>query len=195
MNKRFILCVLLFIGTLIYANSLLAQNVLQGDSSYLGVQCYQADRKLVSKKLGYHYRKKKLMSHYTAKLRGGGCISGVSVYGTACFYKKKGVILEFREKRHNEILEKIHFVAPSTITSSRGITRGVASFADVVDSYGTINFDKKDNALPSMQEVTGNQGQVWYTSLCYPGIRFLSIGRRKPGEDILRRKVDEIWLE
>ena len=77
------------------------------------------------------------------------------------------------------------------------ITYVLDSFAAKVRSAFRVlicyDFDE-DNTLPAAWEISID-GSQWYTVLVFPTIRFISPGKKQPGEDLLRRPVTGIWLE
>ena len=76
MTKYFLLA-LLIIGWV----PVWGQTVIQGDSSFLGLQIGQSSLEQVIAKLGHRYKAEKIISESTGKLRSGGCITIKQVTG------------------------------------------------------------------------------------------------------------------
>lgn len=192
---RILLVVLAVMGC---CNAAAGQSVIQGDSVFLGVQPGKSSERKARARLGSNYRVEEIMGTVTAKLRDGGCVSSEYVAAVAMKYDKKGITVYVakneRRPEKNNIVEGLDFDANSTIQSAKGIRPGQHTFADVIARYGSIDFDKKDNTTPKVQE-SSDDGEHWFTSLVFPTIQFRSAGPRQSGENLLLREVEVIRLE
>ena len=172
----------------------LGQTVIQGDSLFLGLQIGLSSLEQVTAQLGDPYRAEKIISEGTAKLRGGSCVPIRRVTGVSLRYPAQGLICYVNTTKQRPGLELVAFDSTAQVSSARGIQPGKHRFSDVIARYGAVDFNKKDNTLPAAWEIS-NDGKQWYTVLVFPTIRFISPGKRQPGEDLLRRPVTGIWLE
>lgn len=172
----------------------LGQTVIQGDSLFLGLQIGESSLAQVTAQLGEPYRVENIISEGTAKLRDGGCIRTERVTGVSLHYPTRGVVCYVNTTKHRPGLALVAFDSTAKVLSARGIRPGKHRFSDVIARYGPIDFNKKDNTLPAAWEIS-NDGEQWYTVLVFPTIRFISPGKKQPGEDLLRRPVTGIWLE
>ena len=189
MPKYFLLALL----TIGYA-PLWAQTVIQGDSVFMGLQIGQSSIEQVTSQLGSNYRAEKIIGESTGKLRSGGCITIKQVIGTSLRYRKQGLVCYVNTTKRHRGLALIAFDSTANVSSAKGIQPGKHRFEDVIARYGPIDFDKKDNSLPAAQEIS-NDGEHWYTVLVFPTIRFISPGKKQPGENLLLRPISGIWLE
>lgn len=182
---------LLIVFQLATINSTKSQVVVQGDSIYQGLKVYESTLSNVIERLGPPSHQKETMGTRNSKYTDGTCVTNPFVYGFALHYRKRHLTV-YVNKRHNWV-EEIHFDTASPYVSSKGIQARKSIFADVLASYGSINFDKKDNNFPKLQQESN--GKQWFTKLMYPGISFVSFGERQLSENLSLRRVDEIWLE
>jgi hypothetical protein len=188
---KYILLVFLAIGGVSQA---LGQTVIQGDSLFIGLRVGQSSLAQVTTQLGSHYRSEKIISESTGKLRSGGCITIKQVTGVSLHYRKQGLVCYVNTTKRHSGLGLIVFDSTANVSSAKGIQPGKHRFSDVIAQYGPIDFEKKDNSLPAAQEIS-TDGEHWYTVLVFPTIRFISPGRKQPGENLLLRPVTGIWLE
>ena len=170
------------------------QTVIHGDSLFLGLQIGQSFLEQVIAKLGSHYRAEKIIGESTRKLRSGGCITIKQEIGVSLHYRKQGFVCYVNTTKRHRGLALIAFDSTANVSSAKGITPGKHRFGDVIARYGPIDFEKKDNSLPAAQEIS-NDGEHWYTVLVFPTIRFISTGKKQPGENLLLRPITGIWLE
>jgi hypothetical protein len=176
------------------ASPVVGQTVIQGDSLFRELQIGQSSLEQVKTHLGRRYRAEKVISKSTGKLRSGGCITIKEVTGVSLHYRKQGLICYVNTTKRRSGLASIEFDTTANVSSARGIHPGKHRFSDVLAAYGPINFEKLDNSLPKVQEVS-RDGEQWYTVLVFPTISFISPGRKQPGENLLLRPVTGIWLE
>ena len=170
------------------------QTVIQGDSLFMGLQIGQSSVEQVITKLGSHYRSEKIIGESTGKLRSGGCITIKQEIGVSLHYRKQGLVCYVNTTKRHRGLAGIAFDSTANVSSAKGIQPGKHRFGDVIERYGPIDFEKKDNSLPAAQEIS-NDGEHWYTVLVFPTIRFISRGKKQPGENLLLRPITGIWLE
>ncbi|UOQ71458.1 hypothetical protein [Hymenobacter cellulosilyticus] len=191
--KKYILLASLAIGGVSQA---LGQTVIQGDSMFLGLQIRKSSVAQVKAQLGNRYRAEKIVSVGTEKTRDGQCITTKRVTGVSMHFRKQGLIcfVNTNTTKWRQGLALIEFDSTANVSSAKGIQPGKHRFSDVIAQYGPIDFDKKDNSLPAAQEIS-NDGEHWYTVLVFPTIRFISPGKKQPGENLLLRPVTGIWLE
>jgi hypothetical protein len=189
MKLPLISCLLL--GQLLAARNSQAQTTLQGDSCYLGLQPRKDSLSSLVAQLGQHYRKKELRTWYHALLRGGGEISGTRLAGYALHYKKLGATFCVDGKTGH--LFRIQLDRTASTVSTHGIRPGAATFAMVIECYGPSQRGKERQGQPRVHEFTFDH-KTWFTALQYPHITFISRGKPKADENLLARKVQEIWL-
>jgi hypothetical protein len=170
------------------------QTVIQGDSLFIGLQIGQSSMEQVKAQLGHRYKAEKIISESTGKLRSGGCITIKKVTGTSLYYRKQGLVCYVNTTKRHRGLALIAFDSTANVSSAKGIKPGKHRFGDVIARYGPIDFDKRNNSLPAAQEIS-NDGEHWYTVLVFPTIRFISPGKKQPGENLLLRPITGIWLE
>lgn len=170
------------------------QTVIQGDSLFLGLRVGKSSQEQVTAQLGSRYRAKKIISESTGKLRSGGCITIKRETGVSLLYRKQGMVCYVNTTKRRPGLALITFDSTAKVASAKGIQPGKHRFGDVVAQYGPIDFEKKDNSLPVAQEISLD-GEHWYTVLVFPTIRFISRGKKQPGENLLLRPITGIWLE
>ena len=185
---------LLFSASASVANG---QTVLQGDSLYQGIQPGQSSEQEVVARLGRQYKARDILGTYTATLRSGGCVSGTYVASVAMHYPKKGITCyvprNSRRRARAQAVGGIDFDSTARVQSVKGIQPGRHTFADVVARYGPVDFDKKDNSTPKVEQ-SSDDGENWMTSIVFPTISFRSAGKRQPGENLLLRRVEIIRL-
>lgn len=180
---------------LLAAHGSRAQTVLQGDSVYQGLQLGRDSLASVVARLGQHYHKKELFTRIHLLLRGGdGRQSDGHAFrldGYALRYRSIGATFCVDEKTGQ--LFRIQLSRRAAVISARGIRPGAATFAMVLSRYG-----------PS-ERATVSEGQLgvyvfsfdhktYYTALRYPHITFISQNKPATGENLLVRRVQEIWL-
>ena len=170
------------------------QAVIQGDSLFMGLQIGQSSMEQVIARLGIRYGAEKIIGESTGKLRSGGCITIKQVIGESLHYRKQGLVCYVNTTKRHRGLALITFDSTANVSSAKGIQPGKHRFEDVITRYGPIDFEKKDNSLPAAQEIS-NDGEHWYTVLVFPTIRFISPGKKQPGENLLLRPITGIWLE
>lgn len=190
---KYSLLTFLLMGTV---SHVLGQTVIQGDSMFLGLQFRKSSLEQVKAQLGNRYRAKKIVSVGTGKTRDGYCIRIKRETGVSMHYRKQGLIcyINTTTTKWRQGLALIAFDSTANVSSARGIQPGKHRFSDVIAQYGPIDFDKKDTSLPAVQEISSD-GEHWYTVLVFPNIRFISPGKKQPGENLLLRPVTGIWLE
>lgn len=188
---KYILLALLIIVRLSQA---LGQTVIQGDSLFRGLRVGQSSLEQVTTQLGSRYRAEKIISESTGKLRSGGCITIKQVTGVSLRYRKYGLVCHVNTTKRHSGLKLIEFDSTANVSSAKGIQPGKHRFSDVIAQYGPIDFEKRDNSIPAVLEIS-NDREHWYTVLVFPTIRFISPGRKQPGENLLLRPVTGIWLE
>lgn len=170
------------------------QTVIQGDSLFRGLRIGQSSLEQVTAQLGRHYRAEKIIGQSLAKLRSGGCVTIKREIGVSLHYRTQGMVCYVNTTKRHRGLAGITFDSTAKVCSAKGIQPGKYRFADVIARYGPIDFEKKDNSLPAVQEIC-NDGEQWYTVLVFPTIRFISLGEKRPGENLLLRPISGIWLE
>ncbi|MGY3089270.1 hypothetical protein ACVWYF_002310 [Hymenobacter sp. UYAg731] len=170
------------------------QTVIQGDSLFQGLQIGQSSLEQVITKLGSHYRAEKIIGESTGKLRSGGCMTIKQEIGVSLQYLEQGLVCYVNTTKRHHGMALIAFDSTANVSSAKGIQPGKHRFGDVIARYCPINFEKKDNSLPAAQEIS-NDGEHWYTVLVFPTIRFISPGKKQPGENLLLRPITGIWLE
>lgn len=191
MLKYYLLFVLLASGRL----PGLGQTLIQGDTLFRGLQLGACSLERVQARLGAPSRAEQIINVGSAKLRSGGCIPIQRVSGVSLHYPAQGLICYVNTSRHSPPeLAQLVFDSTAQVSSARGVQPGKHRFRDVIARYGPIDFDKKDNTLPAVWEIA-DESEQWYTVLVFPTIRFVSPGRRQPGEDLLCRPITGIWLE
>ncbi|MBG8553791.1 hypothetical protein I5L79_09545 [Hymenobacter sp. BT594] len=169
------------------------QTVLQGDSLYRGLQVGKSTFEDIKRVMGSDYKAEKITGESTGKLRDGRCVTIRRVIGQKVYYRKQGVTFYIRSNSRQEWLGGIDFNSRCTVQSSQGIMPGHHTFADVIASYGPIDFDKKDNTTPKLEQ-SSDDGENWMTSIVFPNVSFRSVGKRQPGENILLRRIEIIRL-
>ncbi|RSK43556.1 hypothetical protein [Hymenobacter perfusus] len=187
---RKILLLLLFTAFATTANG---QTVLQGDSLYRGLQVGKSTFDDIRRVMGSGYKAEEIIGESNALLRDGRCVIIRRVIGQKVYYRKQGVIFYIRSNPKREWLAGIDFSSSATVQSSQGITPGHHTFADVIAHYGPVDFDKKDNEEPRLEE-SSDDGEQWMTSIVFPNVSFRSVGKRQPGENILLRRIEVIRL-
>jgi hypothetical protein len=189
MKLPLILCLLLI--QLLAVHNSQAQTVLQGDSCYLGFQPHKDSLASIVAQLGQHYHKTELRTWYHALLRGGGELSGTRLAGYALHYQKLGATFCVDDKTGH--LFRIQLDRNASTVSNQGIRPGAATFAMVIERYGPSQRGKEREGQPRVHEFTFDH-KNWFAALQYPHISFISRGKPKTGENLLARKVQEIWL-
>ena len=124
-------------------------------------------------------------------MRDGGDAHGTRLDGYALHYKRSGVTCCVDEK--NGQLFRIQLDAKAAVISARGIRPGAATFAMVIARYGPSQRGKEREGQPRVQEISFDRKE-YFTALRYPHITFISPGKPKVGENLLKREVQEIWL-
>ena len=179
------------VGSLTAFRMARAQRAISNDSIYHDLKVCESPLSKVIEQLGPPSYQKETMGTRNSKYSNGTCVTSQFVYGYALFYRKTHVVV-YVNKRHDWV-EEIHFGTSSSFISVKGNQAQKSSFADVLAEYGGIDFDKRNNDFPKLQQES-TSGK-WVTKLMYPGISFVSFGKRQPLENLIIRKVDEIWLE
>lgn len=116
---------------------------------------------------------------------------GTRLDGYALRYKKLGATFCVDEKTGR--LFRIQLDHNASTMSARGIRPGAATFALVIERYGPSQRGKEHEGQPRVYEFSYDR-KVWFTALYYPHISFISRGKPVAGENLLARKVQEIWL-
>lgn len=190
---KMIFKIVLFLWFTAFAAAANAQTVLQGDSLYRGLQIGKATFEDIKRVMGSGYNTEDIIGESNGLLRDGRCIIIRRVIGQKVFYRKRGVTFYVRSNSKREWLAGIDFNSNSTVQSSKGIMPGRHTFADVVACYGSVDFNKKENEEPQLEE-SCEDGEQWMTSIVFPSISFRSVGKRQPGENILLRRIEIIRL-
>ena len=157
---KFLLCFCIT-GSLTAFSMAHAQSPIKSDSIYHGLKVYESALSKVIEQLGPPSRQAETMGTRSSKYSDGTCVTSQFVYGYALFYRKNHVTI-YVNKRHNWV-EEIHFGASSSFISVKGIQTRKNSFADVLAKYGSIDFDKKNNDFPKLQQES--TGGKWVTKL------------------------------
>ncbi|QKG52001.1 hypothetical protein [Hymenobacter sp. BRD67] len=124
-------------------------------------------------------------------MTGGGDMHGTRLGGYALHYKKLGAT--FCVANNTNLMFRIQLKPGAHIVSARGIRPGAADFALVIEKYGPSERGKDREGQPRVSEISFDL-KTYFTALRYPHITFISRGKLKAGENLLKRKVQEIWL-
>ena len=173
-----------------------AQILIRGDTLYQGLQLGQSKLNDVIALMGKPSSKTELRRELFAHLSGGGHLHKSILYGYAIHYKKRDITL-YIDKETNSII-KIMFGLQSKVITAKGIEPNKYSFADVLQKYGALNPNRNDYDGPRFRQWTidkYSKKAKYYTVISYGSISFVSKGKYIQSEDVLTRKVDEIWID